>query len=145
GDKVLLSGSVGDHGIAILAQREGLDFESTIESDTAPLHTLVAEIFRAAPGIRCMRDPTRGGLSSTMNEIAVQSHVGIELEEAAIPIRDEVKGACEILGLDPLYVANEGKLVAIIEPQSAQAVLAVMREHPLGHRAQIIGRVTNTD
>ena len=145
GDKVLLSGSIGDHGIAILAQREGLEFESTIESDTAPLHTLVAEMLRATPGLHCMRDPTRGGLSSTLNEIAVQSRVGIELEEAAIPIRDEVKGACEMLGLDPLYVANEGKLIAIMEPQSAESVLAVMREHPQGHGAQIIGSVSDTD
>jgi hydrogenase expression/formation protein HypE len=145
GDKVLLSGSIGDHGIAILAQREGLEFESTIESDTAPLHTLVAEILRATPAIRCMRDPTRGGLSSTLNEIAVQSQVGIKLEEAAIPIQDEVRGACELLGLDALYVANEGKLIAIVESQSAEAVLAGMREHPLGHGAQIIGSVTNSD
>ena len=145
GDKVLLSGSIGDHGIAILAQREGLEFESTIVSDTAPLHSLVEDILRVKPGIRCMRDPTRGGLSSTLNEIAGQSHVGIELEERAIPIRDEVKGACEMLGLDPLYVANEGKLVAIVDPQSAEAVVAAMRENPRGREAQIIGSVIDTD
>src|SRR5450755_2519993 len=112
GDIVLLSGSIGDHGIAILAQREGLEFESTIESDSAALHTLTSEMLRASKAIRCMRDPTRGGLSSALNEIAAQSRVGIELEESAILVREEVKGACEMLGLDPLYVANEGKLIA---------------------------------
>ena len=142
GDKVLLSGSIGDHGIAILAQREGLEFESAIQSDSAALHTLVAEMLKVTGDIRCMRDPTRGGLSSTLNEIAAQSRVGIELIERAIPIRDEVKGACELLGLDPLYVANEGKLVAIVEPSVAETVLAAMRRHPLGKDAQIIGTVT---
>ena len=142
GDKVLLSGSIGDHGIAILAQREGLEFESAIQSDSAALHTLVAEMLKVTGDIRCMRDPTLGGLSSTLNEIAAQSRVGIELIERAIPIRDEVKGACELLGLDPLYVANEGKLVAIVEPSVAETVLAAMRRHPLGKDAQIIGTVT---
>jgi len=116
GDGVLLSGPIGDHGIAILAQREGLEFESTIQSDSAPLHTLVAAMLAAGSGIRCMRDPTRGGLSSTLNELAGQAHAGIEIDERAIPVREEVKGACELLGLDPLYVANEGKLVAIVAP-----------------------------
>jgi hydrogenase expression/formation protein HypE len=143
GDTVLLSGSIGDHGIAILAQREGLEFESAIESDSAALHTLVAEMLRVTRNIRCMRDPTRGGLSSALNEIAAQSQVGIELTERAIPIREEVKGACELLGLDPLYVANEGKLVAIVEPSAAAEVLAAMRRHPLGQQAQMIGRVTD--
>jgi hydrogenase expression/formation protein HypE len=117
GDKVLLSGSIGDHGIAILAQREGLEFETTIESDSAALHTLVADMLGVSREIRCMRDPTRGGLSSSLNEIAQQSRVGIELEERSIPVRDEVRGACELLGLDPLYVANEGKLIAIVAPE----------------------------
>ena len=143
GDKVLLSGSIGDHGIAILAQREGLEFESTIESDSAALHTLVAEMLNTNAAIRCMRDPTRGGVSSTLNEIAERSQVGIDLDEQAIPIRDEVKGACEMLGLDPLYVANEGKLVAIVAPDAADVLLATMRRHPLGKNAQLIGTVTD--
>jgi hydrogenase expression/formation protein HypE len=141
GDKVLLSGSIGEHGIAILAQREGIEFETTIESDSAALHTLVSEMLRVERGIRCMRDPTRGGLSSTLNEIAAQSHAEIELEERAIPIREEVASACELLGLDPLYVANEGKLIAIVDPASADSVLQAMRGHPLGRQAQIIGTV----
>lgn len=143
GDKILLSGSIGDHGIAILAQREGLEFESTIESDSAALHTLVAEMLNTKAAIRCMRDPTRGGVSSTLNEIAERSQVGIELDEQAIPIRDEVKGACEMLGLDPLYVANEGKLVAIVAPDDADVLLATMRQHPLGKNSQLIGTVTD--
>jgi hydrogenase expression/formation protein HypE len=141
GDIVLLSGSIGDHGIAILAQREGLEFESTIESDSAALHTLTSEMLRASKAIRCMRDPTRGGLSSALNEIAAQSRVGIELEESAILVREEVKGACEMLGLDPLYVANEGKLIAIVDPGVADEVFSAMRTHPLGRQAQIIGKV----
>jgi hydrogenase expression/formation protein HypE len=142
GDKVLLSGPIGEHGIAILAQREGLEFESRIESDSAALHTLVAEMLRVTQSIRCMRDPTRGGLSSALNEIATQSKVGIELDEGAIPIREEVRGACEMLGLDPLYVANEGKLIAIIETGVIEEVLTAMRKHPLGRHARIIGEAT---
>lgn len=142
GDKVLLSGYIGDHGICILAQREGLEFETTIQSDSAPLHALVACMLEVTNEIRCMRDPTRGGVSSTLNEIATQSRVGIALEERRIPVREEVKGACELMGLDPLYVANEGKLVAIVAPERAEAVLAAMRRHPLGVDAQMIGTVT---
>jgi hydrogenase expression/formation protein HypE len=142
GDAVLLSGSIGEHGIAILAQREGLEFESKIQSDSADLYPLVVEMLKTGSVIRCMRDPTRGGLSSALNEIASQSRVGIELDERAIPVHEEVTGACEMLGLDPLYVANEGKLVAIVEPAGAENVLAVMRSHPLGHQARIIGTVT---
>lgn len=145
GDKVLLSGSIGDHGIAILAQREGLEFESSIESDTAALHTLTREMLQVTRRIRCMRDPTRGVVSSTLNEIAAQSHVGIELNEITIPMREEVKGACEMLGLDPLYVANEGKLIAIVDAETADAVLSTMHRHPLGREAQIIGRVTDSN
>ena len=141
GDKVLLSGPIGDHGIAILAQREGLEFETTIESDSAALHTLVADMLRVTREIRCMRDPTRGGLSSALNEIAAQSRVSIELEERVIPVREEVKGACELLGLDPLYVANEGKLIAIAAPGAADELLRAMRGHPLGRESQIIGSV----
>lgn len=146
GDKILLSGSIGDHGIAILAQREGLEFETEIQSDSAALHTLVvailAAVSRTTSDLRCMRDPTRGGVSSTLNEIAQQSRVGIELEESVLPIHDQVRGACELLGLDPLYVANEGKLIAIVAPDSANAVLQAMRDHPLGAEAQIIGTVS---
>jgi hydrogenase expression/formation protein HypE len=141
GDKVLLSGAIGEHGIAILAKRAGIEFETTIESDSAALHTLVREMLSARRGIRCMRDPTRGGLSSALNEIATHSHVAIELEERAIPIREEVGSACELLGLDPMYVANEGKLIAIIASEDADAVLQAMRQHPLGQQAQIVGTV----
>ena len=144
GDRVLLSGSIGDHGIAILAQREGLEFESAIESDSAPLHTLVAAMLDVTHDFRCFRDPTRGGVSSTCNEIAAQSKVGILLEEETIPVREEVKGACEMLGLDPLYVANEGKLIAIVDPRRADEVIEVMRRHPLGSEARVIGTVTES-
>jgi len=142
GDRVLLSGPIGDHGIAILARREGLEFEGALESDSAPLHTLVAAMLATGAAIRCLRDPTRGGVSSTLNEFAVQAQVGIEIDERAIPVHEAVKGACELLGLDPLYVANEGKLVAIVAPADAGRVLAAMRQHPLGQEAQMIGTVT---
>ena len=147
GDQVILSGAIGDHGIAILAQREGLQFETAIQSDSAPLHTLVRAMLDTAPlgAIRCMRDPTRGGLSSTTNEIATKSRVGIRLEETCVPVHEEVRGACELLGLDPLYVANEGKLVAIVDPGAADAVLFAMRKHPRGHEARIIGAVTEAN
>jgi hydrogenase expression/formation protein HypE len=141
GDAVILSGSLGDHGITILTRRQGLELEGAIESDSAPLHTLVAAILGAARDVRVMRDPTRGGLASTLNEIAAQSHAGIAIRETALPIHDGVRGACEVLGLDPLYVANEGKLVAIVPAASAEAVLAAMRRHPLGAEAAIIGEV----
>jgi hydrogenase expression/formation protein HypE len=145
GDKVILSGSIGDHGIAILAQREGLEFETQIESDSAALHTLVAAILGATSknpsAIRCMRDPTRGGVSSTLNEIAERSRVGIEILESSLPIHEQVQGACELLGLDPLYVANEGKLIAIVAPEIADAVLQAVKSHPLGVEARIIGTV----
>jgi hydrogenase expression/formation protein HypE len=169
GDKVLLSGPIAEHGIAILACREGLEFECPVESDSAALNELVAQMLAAGAitnpstsknpragttanpnagtsasaitnnAIRCLRDPTRGGVSSTLNEIAEQSRVGIQLEESAIPIREEVRGACEMLGLDPLYVANEGKLIAIVARESAEAVLRAMKSDPLGKDAQIIG------
>ena len=142
GDRVLLSGTIGEHGITILAQREGLEFESAVESDSAPLHSLVTAMLATGGDFRCLRDPTRGGLSSSLNEIAAQSRVGIELDERAIPLREEVRSACEMLGLDPLYVANEGKLVAIVDPAAAERVLEAMRRHPLGAGAQIIGTVT---
>jgi hydrogenase expression/formation protein HypE len=143
GDVLLLSGSIGDHGVAVLSQRESLEFETTIASDSAALHTLVAAMLEAAPaGVRVLRDPTRGGLATTLNEIARQSGVGMLLEEAAIPVLPQVDAACELLGLDPLYVANEGKLVAVCAPEAADAVLAAMRAHPLGAAAVRIGSVT---
>jgi hydrogenase expression/formation protein HypE len=141
GDAVILSGSIGDHGTAIMASREGLEFETTIVSDSAPLHRLVADMLAVSLNLRCLRDPTRGGLSSTLNEIAAQSNVSIRIEEKRIPVREEVRGACELLGLDPLYVANEGKLVAIVAPEAADEVLAAMRRNPLGEEAAIIGSV----
>ena len=144
GDKVLLSGPIAEHGIAILAQREGLEFECPVESDSAALHRLVAKMLEASREIRCLRDPTRGGVSSTLNEIAEQSRVGIELEETAVPIREGVRGACEMLGLDPLYVANEGKLIAIVGPEAADAVLTAMRNDPHGQEAQLIGTVVES-
>ena len=142
GDRVLLSGSIGEHGMAILSEREGLEFENPVESDSAALHTLVAAMLAADRRIHVMRDPTRGGVSSTLNEIAKQSGVGMQIEEGAIPVREEVRGACELLGLDPLYVANEGKLIAIVDVAAADAVLAAMRGHPLGRQACVIGSVT---
>ncbi len=141
GDRVLVSGPVGDHGVAIMSLRENLSFTTTIESDTAPLHGLVAAMVEAVPDIRCMRDPTRGGLGTTLNEFAQQSGVGILIDEANIPIRTEVKAACEILGLDPLYVANEGKLVAVCPGHAAKTLLEVMQSHPLGKDAAIVGEV----
>ncbi|HTP32011.1 MAG TPA: hydrogenase expression/formation protein HypE [Candidatus Acidoferrales bacterium] len=142
GDCVLLSGFIGDHGIAILSERESIGFETNVTSDSAPLHTLVRDMLRAAPGIRMMRDPTRGGVASTTNEIAEKARVGIELVESAIPVRDEVRAACELLGFDPLHVANEGKLIAIVARENADPVLAAMRAHPLGANAAMIGSVT---
>jgi len=144
-DRIIVSGSIAEHGIAILAQREGLSFESSVQSDSAPLHTLVAAMLQTGAEIRCLRDPTRGGLSSTLNEIAARSSVGMVLEERAIPIREEVRGACEMLGLDPLYVANEGKLVAIVAPGDAEKLLHAMLRHPLGQNAHIMGTVISED
>ena len=141
GDKVLLSGIIGDHGIAVLSQREGLGFSTRLKSDCAPLNGLVAEMIKASPRIHSMRDPTRGGLATTLNEIASQSKVSIRIEEEKIPVREEVRGACEMLGLDPLYIANEGKLVAIVAPEDAEAVLKKMRRNTYGREAAIIGEV----
>jgi hydrogenase expression/formation protein HypE len=141
GDAVLLSGTIGDHGTAVLSKRESLSFETELRSDSAALHGLVAEMVRAAPGIHAMRDPTRGGLAALLNEIARESRVGIVVREDAIPVDTAVRGACELLGLDPLYVANEGKLVAFCAPEHAKPLLAAMRSHPLGREAAIIGEV----
>ncbi|HEY7156850.1 MAG TPA: hydrogenase expression/formation protein HypE [Gemmataceae bacterium] len=141
GDCIILSGTLGDHGIAIMSVREGLEFETVLESDTAPLTGLAQAILEACPRTRCMRDPTRGGLSASVNELAIASGVGVVLDEAAIPIRPEVRGACEMLGLDPLYVANEGKLIAVVPPEDAGRVLGALRAQPLGKNAAIIGEV----
>jgi hydrogenase expression/formation protein HypE len=140
-DKVLVSGTLGDHGVAVMSSRENLTFETSIRSDTAALHGLVARMLEAVPEIHCLRDPTRGGLATTLNELATQSGVGIRIREQAIPVSREVAAACEFLGLDPLYVANEGKLVAICAAQDAERLLAAMRSHPLGLDAAIIGEV----
>jgi hydrogenase expression/formation protein HypE len=141
GDAILVSGTIGDHGVAIMSFRENLEFETTVHSDTAALHGLVATMVEAVPGIRCLRDPTRGGLATTLNELAKQSRAGMRISERDIPVRPEVAAACEFLGLDPLYVANEGKLVAICAADDAEPLLATMRRHPLGKQAAIIGKV----
>ena len=141
GDAILLSGSIGEHGMAIMSQRENLAFEAPIVSDSAALHTLVAALLATGAELRCLRDPTRGGLATTLNEIARQSGVGMLLDETAIPLQPAVAAACEFLGLDPLYVANEGKLVAIVAAADVDRVLAAMRAHPLGAAAARIGTV----
>jgi hydrogenase expression/formation protein HypE len=146
GDTIILSGYIGDHGMAIMSQREGLEFEGAIESDCASLNSLVATMLATPPVggldfIHCLRDPTRGGAATTLNEIAKRARVGMVLREQSIPVRESVKGACEVLGLDPLYVANEGKLLAIVLPEMAEVVLQQMRQHELGRDAAIIGEV----
>ena len=153
GDKILLSGYIGDHGMAIMSKRENLEFEGAIESDCAALNGLVDSMLDACDAVtrkregdhplHCMRDPTRGGVATTLNEIASQSKVGMFLHEDEIPVRESVQGACEILGLDPLYVANEGKLVAIVAADAADAVLKSMQNHPLGRDAKMIGEVVS--
>ena len=141
GDRIVLSGTIGDHGMAILSTREGIELESPLESDTAPLADLAAAMLKACPGIRLMRDPTRGGLASTLAELAQASRVGVRIEEKRIPLKPEVRGACELLGLDPLHVANEGKLVAVAPAAEAEALVAAMRAHPRGRDAALIGDV----
>jgi hydrogenase expression/formation protein HypE len=143
GDKVLVSGTIGDHGIAILSVREGIEFETVLQSDTAALNDLTRVMLCECSSIRWMRDPTRGGLSSSLNELAAASEVGVKLDEAAIPVRAEVHAACAMLGLDPLYVANEGKLVAVVPPRDADRLLDVMRGHPLGRQAAMIGEIVD--
>jgi hydrogenase expression/formation protein HypE len=141
GDVVLVSGTVGDHGVAILSVREGIEFETELKSDCAPLTGLARAILDACPAVRCMRDPTRGGLAGVLNELAVASHVGVKLEEETIPLRPEVRGACELLGLDPLYSASEGRLVAVVAPDDAGRVLQAMKAHPQGAGAAVVGTV----
>ncbi len=142
GDVVIVSGTIGDHGMAIMSVREGLEFDTTIVSDCAPLNGLVAAMLAVTTDLHVLRDPTRGGLASALNEIAASSHVGIVIRETALPVLPQVQSACEILGLDPVFVANEGKLLAIVPPQHADALLAAMRAHPQGINAAVIGEVT---
>jgi len=143
GDAVLVSGSIGDHGMAIMSVREGLEFETAIESDTAPLNGLVADLLEVTREIHALRDPTRGGVAATLNEIAARSRVGIVIDERAVPTRHEVQAACDMLGLDPLLVANEGKLIAVVPSGLADALVERMRRHPLGAEASRIGAVTD--
>ncbi len=143
GDKILINGTIGDHGMAILASREGLELQSDIRTDSAALNGLVADLLKGlGEGVHAMRDPTRGGVATTLKEIALQSAVDISLQETALPIRDTVRGVCAILGLDPLFVANEGKLLAVVATDAAQEALQIMRRHPHGKEAVIIGEVT---
>ena len=142
GDRVLLSGAIGEHGIAVLSRREGLSFSTQLESDCAPLNRLVAEMLNASPNIHCLRDPTRGGLATTLNELAEQSGVSIRIEEERVPVREEVLAACEMLGLDPLYIANEGKLVSIVPAEDADKILKAMRRNPYGRESITIGEVS---
>jgi hydrogenase expression/formation protein HypE len=142
GDVLLISGTVGDHGIAVLSEREGLGFETELVSDSAPLNGLVEALLTAAPHTHCLRDPTRGGVAAALNELAVAAGVGVELDEAAVPVRPAVAAACEMLGFDPLTVANEGKLLAFVPPEEAEAALEALRAHPLGQNAARIGQAT---
>jgi hydrogenase expression/formation protein HypE len=143
GDRVIVSGTIGDHGIAVMSVREGLEFETVIESDCAPLHELVRAIVDARGYVHALRDPTRGGLAATLNEIARHSRVSITIEERRLPVKPQVQAACELLGLDPLHVANEGKLVAIVAPEAADEIVERLRAHPLGRDAVLLGEVTD--
>jgi len=143
GDAILLNGNIADHGIAIMSARENLSFETSIKSDCAPLNSLVEKMLSVSRNIHVLRDPTRGGVASALNEIAQKANVGILIEEEKIPIREEVKGACELLGFDPLYIANEGKLLAFVAEEDAEKVLIEMKKHSLGKDSAVIGKVTN--
>ena len=145
GDSILVSGPIGDHGIAILSVREGLDFETELRSDTTSLHDLCRALLEACPSIRCMRDPTRGGLASALCELAKASRVGVRIQEASVPVRIEVRAACELLGLDPLHVACEGRLIAVVPNADADRALATLRAHPKGREGSIIGEVIAED
>jgi hydrogenase expression/formation protein HypE len=142
-DVILINGPMGDHGIAVLSTREGLSFQTAIESDSAPLNGLVAAMLETSNKVHVLRDPTRGGVATALNEVAKQSGVGIRLEESSLPVRTEVSAACEMLGLDPLYVANEGKVLVLVAPEDAELVLNTMRQHPLGQEACIIGEAVS--
>ncbi|MCS7185469.1 MAG: hydrogenase expression/formation protein HypE, partial [Armatimonadota bacterium] len=141
GDKVILSGTIGEHGIAVMIARGNLELEAEIESDTAPLWDMVDSVLKVCPRVRCMRDPTRGGVATVLNEIAQASQVCIRVFDEAVPVRPEVRGACEILGIDPLYVANEGKMLFVVPPEDAERVLTTLKQHPLGKNAALIGEV----
>ncbi len=143
GDRIIVSGTIGDHGMTIMSTREGIEFETELESDTAPLNDLTETMLDVCPSIRVMRDPTRGGVSSTLNELAVGSGVGIVIDEASIPIRPEVHSACEMLGLDPMYVANEGKLIVVVSESDTEFLLDTVQSHPLGRDAAVIGTVVS--
>jgi len=143
GDKVILNGNLGDHGIAVLSKRQGFEFNVPIESDCAPLNRLVSEMLATSPELHCLRDPTRGGLATTLNELARQSNAGIKIDETSLPVNEAVQAACELLGFDPLYVANEGKLVAVVAPSDADKVLASMKQNQYGTEASIIGEVVS--
>jgi hydrogenase expression/formation protein HypE len=145
GDKIILSGTIADHGVAILTRREGLSFETSLQSDSAPLNHMVKKMFMAAARnkIHVLRDPTRGGVGTALNEIAEKSESGIEIDEDKIPLKGEVAGACELLGFDPLYLANEGKLLAFVSPDSCDAVLKAIKSDPHGQAAAVIGEVVD--
>jgi len=145
GDVILVSGSMGDHGVAIMSSREGLEFETEILSDSAALNGLIAEMVEAVPDIHCLRDPTRGGLATTLNEIAQQSGVGMQLIEDNVPVHEDVKAACELLGLDPMYVANEGKLICICTSEHVDTLLRVMKNHEYGKNAAVVGKVVEDE
>ncbi len=144
GDRILVSGSIGDHGMAVLSKREGLEFGTSLESDCAPLNGLVHTLLDRHHGIRVMRDPTRGGLATTLIELAQESNLGFEIHETSTPVHEGVRAACELLGLDPFYVANEGKLIAIVSAEEADSLLATLQGHPLGKEASLIGRVVES-
>ena len=141
GDRVLVSGTLGDHGMAVMSVREGLEFETPVVSDSAALNGMVRDLLASTDGVHVLRDPTRGGIAASLNEIASAAKLGVELVEGDLPVRPEVRSACELLGMDPFYVANEGKLVAIVAENAADEALASLRRHPLGNRAAIVGRV----
>ncbi|MFH1411830.1 MAG: hydrogenase expression/formation protein HypE [Candidatus Omnitrophota bacterium] len=145
GDKVIVTGTIGDHGIAVLSKRKGLDFESDIYSDCAPLNGMLSDVMKNADGVKFMRDPTRGGLGTTLNELAGSSGKGIIIEEKDIPVKEAVRAACDLLGLDPLYIANEGKAVLVVSPESAVKALEVIRRHEYGKDANVIGQITGED
>jgi hydrogenase expression/formation protein HypE len=142
GDVVVLSGSIGDHGVAVLSQRKGIEFKTSLKSDCAPLNGLVEAMLSSGARINCMRDPTRGGLATILNEVAERSGVGIEIDEERVPIKDAVRGACELLGLDPLYIANEGKLAAFVSERDSEKLLIAMKKHKYGLASRVVGRVT---
>jgi hydrogenase expression/formation protein HypE len=144
GDRILVTGTLADHGIAVLAARQGFDFDPPIESDSAPLHGLLSKVWDAGLGVRFLRDPTRGGVSAVLHELSEAAGLGCVVDEAALPMAGPVRGVCELLGLDPLYVANEGKMVLVVAPDDAAATLDLIRSHPLGANAADIGVVTDT-